>query len=94
MKISLDKMADENFKDEMIHVESFFLDQVRYTSNRIIITYPFEMSVTDPLYSISRFENFIGKSIDELSFSKFFDNSMEITANFSKIYQSFSVSDD
>jgi hypothetical protein len=94
MKISLDKMADENFNDEMIHVESFFLDQVRYTSNRIIITYPFEMSVTDPLYSIRRFENFIGESIDELSFSKFFDNSLKITANFSKIYQSFSVSDE
>lgn len=93
MKNSLNEMTDEIFTDEMIHVESFFLDQVKYTSNRIIITYPFEMSVTDPLYSIRRFENFVGKSIDELSFSKFFDNSMGITANFSKIYQSFSVSD-
>lgn len=92
MKISLDNMTDEIFNDEMIHVESFFLEQVKYTSNRIIITYPFEMSVTDPLYSISRFENFVGVSIDELTFSKIFDNSVQISDGFSKIYQDFIVS--
>ncbi|MDM8214392.1 hypothetical protein QUW13_11035 [Enterococcus hirae] len=93
MKNSLDKMEDESFDDEIIHVESFFLNQVKYTSNRIIITYPFEMSLTDPLYSISSLERFLGESIDEISFSKFFDNSMPITEKFEEIYQDFCVSE-
>lgn len=94
MKVALDEMDDDAFNAAMCEVESFFLDQVKYTSNRIILSYPFEMSVSGPLSSVNKFENHFNKSVDELNFSKLFDNSTKINHEFKKIHQNIIVDDD
>lgn len=94
MKLALDEMNDDEFNEAIGEIESFFLDQVKYTSNRIILSYPFEMRVSDPLSSVNKFQNHFNKKVDELNFSKLFDNSAKINHEFNKIYQNIIVNDD
>lgn len=92
MKVSLDKMTEEKFNEDIKLIEEFFLEQIKYNSNRIILTFPFELRTSDPLNSVSQLENFKGNTIEELNFSKLFDETTAINHDFEKISQEIIVS--
>ncbi len=87
VKGHLDKCDEANFNKEFTSVEGFFLEQIKYTSNRIVLTYPFDIRVQDPISSINSLESFMKTSIDKLNFSKIFDPEIHLSTDFKKIFQ-------